>query len=30
MGTAFAAGEPADGDLVEIDCSGEIGVDAAG
>ena len=26
MGTAFAAGEPADGDLVEIDCSGEIGV----
>ena len=26
MGTAFAAGEPADGDLVEVDCSGAVGV----
>jgi signal transduction protein with GAF and PtsI domain len=30
MGTAFAAAEPDDGDLVEIDCSGEIGVVRAG
>jgi signal transduction protein with GAF and PtsI domain len=26
MGTAFAGGEPADGDVVEVDCSGDAGV----
>jgi hypothetical protein len=30
MGTAFADGEPADGDLVEVDCSGDVGVLRAG
>jgi len=26
MGAAFAGGEPADGDIVEVDCSGDAGV----
>jgi signal transduction protein with GAF and PtsI domain len=26
MATSFADGEPADGDLVEVDCSGDVGV----
>ena len=30
MGAAFAAGEPADGEEIEVDCSGALGVIRAG
>jgi hypothetical protein len=30
MGAVFPDGEPTDGDEVEVDCSGEVGVVRAG